>query len=72
MSVAVGVVLLLAGCGSSSAPATEAGNNGVPQTRYDMANRCFALQSVAQNTYAVHNSDGSYKASGAPPGAPGG
>ncbi|WP_157572474.1 peptidase M19 [Nevskia soli] len=62
---AVGVALLLAGCGSSTAPAAEAGNNGAPQTRYDMANRCFALQSVAQNTYAVHNSDGSYTASAA-------
>ncbi|PTU31505.1 peptidase M19 [Stenotrophobium rhamnosiphilum] len=34
----------------------------VPVTRYDLANRCFALKSVAANAHAVHATDGSYAA----------
>ena len=56
--------LLLAGCGNSS-PVAPSAQSATPQTRYDMANRCFALQSVAQKTFAVHNADGTYTASAA-------
>lgn len=38
-----------------------------PKSRYDMANGCYALQSVAANAYAVHGGDGSYAATAAAP-----
>ncbi len=57
----IGLSLLLAACGGSSgsdkqdsvtAPSTT------PSTRYDLANRCFALQSLANGNYAVRNGAG--------------
>src|SRR5438270_473103 len=56
----------LNGCGSSSPVAGGGGGSssgGAPVTRYDLANRCFALK--AADAYAVHNADGSYAASSA-------
>ncbi len=64
--------LLLGGCGSSSSVAagsSSGGGNGVlppgatPQTRYDLANGCYALKALPADTYAVHGSDGGYTAS---------
>jgi hypothetical protein len=68
------VMLSLSACGGgsrSSAPdaVTQAGNsaNGgiTPQSRYDMANGCYALQSVAKNSYAVRDASGAYAATAA-------
>jgi microsomal dipeptidase-like Zn-dependent dipeptidase len=66
---ALGAALLLAGCSRShSTDAVDATGNGVlppgvlPQTRYDLANGCYALKSVSGKTYAVHGADGSYAA----------
>ncbi|MGH8460499.1 MAG: peptidase M19 [Stenotrophobium sp.] len=68
--------LLLAGCGSSSAPSNNAGvGNGVlpagavPQTRYDLAQGCYALKSVPLNRYAVQDGSGAYAATATTPAA---
>lgn len=63
ISWTLGALLLAAlnGCGSSSPVSGVDGGSsgsGAPVTRYDLANRCFALKSG--DAYAVHNSDGSY------------
>ncbi|HZR35089.1 MAG TPA: hypothetical protein VFA75_06905 [Nevskia sp.] len=68
-----GLSLLNAGCGSSSAVTgaggSSSGGNGVlppgavPQSRYDLANGCYALKSLSAKAYAVHGSDGGYTAS---------
>jgi microsomal dipeptidase-like Zn-dependent dipeptidase len=66
---AVMLVLLLAGCGHSSAVNKAPTGNGVlppgaePKSRYDLANGCYALKSLARATYAVHGADGTYAAS---------
>lgn len=55
----------LSACGRSPAVDQSVPSTGavaVPQTRYDMANGCYALKSAAANAYAVHGSDGSYAA----------
>jgi hypothetical protein len=67
----LGAALLLTACGRSSAPGiadTSPGNGvlppgAVPQTRYDLANGCYALKSVARKGYAVQNGGGGYTAS---------
>ena len=56
--------LLLAACGGSSTPDREASPpRAAPQTRYDLANGCYALKSAASRTYAMHAADGGYAAS---------
>ena len=58
---------LLTACGDSSRPAglvTAPGGPppvpAVPLSRFDLANGCYTLKSVAANAYAVHGGDGSY------------
>ena len=63
-----GVLLLaaLGACSRSNAPDMSVPTTNavvVPQTRYDMANGCYALQSTQNKAYAVHGGDGSYTAS---------
>ncbi|MGH8539085.1 MAG: peptidase M19 [Stenotrophobium sp.] len=70
MLTALSAALLLAGCGQSSAPAIS--NNGTgngvlppgagPQTRYDLAQGCYALKSIPLNSYAVKDGSGAYAA----------
>ena len=63
--ILIGGALLVAGCGSSSLPASisDGGGNGVlppgatPKTRYDLANGCYALKSVPIGKYAVRSGD---------------
>ena len=66
----------LTACSSSLSPtnnsvATTSGtgnstDSGItPKTRYDMANGCYALQSVAKSAYAVHDATGAYAANAA-------
>ncbi|MGH8506463.1 MAG: peptidase M19 [Stenotrophobium sp.] len=78
MGLGVAMLATLAGCGQSSSVSVDNGGTSttgpvgesiaapvaVPQTRYDMANGCYALKSVAANAYAVHGKDGSYAATG--------
>src|SRR5438128_5516677 len=52
----------LSACGQSSVPNSTSSIGSVPVTRYDLANGCFALKSVAANAYAVRGDDGSYAA----------
>ena len=57
-------VILLTGCSdpktaASSAPALRAD----PVTRYDMANGCYAIRSVASNRFIAQGSTGDYAAS---------
>lgn len=67
---AVSAALLLASCSRSHSPDGSADNGGngvlppgaVPETRYDLANGCYALKSAPNQTYAVKASDGSYSA----------
>lgn len=68
---AISATLLLAACSRSNSPdigTVNGGGNGVlaagvlPETRYDLANGCYALKSVPSTKYAVHGSDGSYAA----------
>ncbi|HWU67936.1 MAG TPA: hypothetical protein VN046_03595 [Stenotrophobium sp.] len=66
---------LLGGCGSSSTPASgaagsEAGNGvlppgATPRTRYDLAQGCYALQSIPLKHYAAQDGSGGYTASAA-------
>ena len=68
---ALAAALLLAGCGTSGPPTSqfedESGGNGVlpagaiPQTRYDLANGCYALKSVRTASHAAR-SGGAYAA----------
>lgn len=72
--LALMVAATLTACSSSLSPtsatndnaATPGNGTGVtPKTRYDMANGCYALQSVAKSAYAVHDATGAYTASAA-------
>lgn len=59
---------LLAACGGSGGggpegPGDDSPSNAAPTTRFDLANRCFALKSRSANAHAVRNPDGSYVAS---------
>jgi microsomal dipeptidase-like Zn-dependent dipeptidase len=68
---ALAAALLLAGCGTSGPPTSqsedESGANGVlpagatPQTRYDLANGCYALKSLSAASHAAR-SGGAYAA----------
>ncbi|HEY9546965.1 MAG TPA: hypothetical protein VIR56_13215 [Solimonas sp.] len=53
----------LVACGSSS-PVSSSAQNATPRvepvTRYDMANACYALQSVTDKTYARRAANGNY------------
>src|SRR3546814_13709191 len=53
----------LVACGSSS-PVSSSAQNATPRvepvTRYDMANACYALQSVTDKTYARRAANGTY------------
>src|SRR3569623_1907881 len=66
-TIIVALAVLSACSRSPSADLSVPGSGAVavPKTRYDMANGCYALQSVAQKAYAVHGSDGSYAATAA-------
>ena len=64
-------VLSACGGGGSSGSAaagnsTQSGNSAdggiTPKSRYDMANGCYALQSVARSAYAARDASGSYVA----------
>lgn len=59
----VGAAALLTACGSSTKPGGGVSPSAVPQSRYDLANRCFALKSVAAKGYAARVSGGGYRAS---------
>ncbi|WP_028079405.1 hypothetical protein [Solimonas soli] len=58
------LVALLAACGSSSPSSRDAdgSSSAVPRTRYDMANGCYAMQSVVSKAFVVRDGDG-YRAS---------
>ena len=58
------VLVGLIGCSRSSSPdqSVTTAIPAVPESRYDLANACFALKSVAANAFAVHAGDGSYAA----------
>ncbi len=61
---AAGVGLLaLGGCGSSERLGTSSAG-ATPVTRYDLANRCFALRSLDEDAFAVRDGAG-YAATGA-------
>ena len=58
------VLLSLSACSRSSAP-DQSVTPGIPETpesRYDLANGCFALKSVSANAFEVQAGDGSYVA----------
>ncbi|NKF24451.1 peptidase M19 [Solimonas sp. C16B3] len=54
-------LLVLASCSSSSSSKAP-GTSAVPKTRYDMANGCYAMQSVATGAFVTRSGDG-YSAS---------
>jgi hypothetical protein len=60
----LGLSLLLAACGGGSnrddagSPGSPGTPSNTPSTRYDLANRCFALQSVSTSQHAVRNGSG--------------
>lgn len=55
------VFSFLSACGSSSVP-DSSGRSVMPQTRYDMANGCYAMQSVASGAFVARDGSG-YRAS---------
>lgn len=59
-----GILVLAALSACSRSPdvdqSVSVGPPAVPSSRFDLANGCFALKSVAANAHAVHNIDGSY------------
>lgn len=70
MRAILGLVLLaaLAACGSSSSVSNSEPDNTAraePVTRYDMANACYALQSLSDKTYAARADGGNYVLSSA-------
>lgn len=75
MTLIVGLMVSACGGGSSSSSNGGTGGGGgttppptAPSTRYDLANRCFALQILGANTFIVRDGS-SYKASAASAGA---
>ncbi|MES2491514.1 MAG: peptidase M19 [Pseudomonadota bacterium] len=58
------VLLSLSACSRSSSPdqSVTPGVPEVPESRYDLANGCFALRSVSANAFEVQGNDGSYAA----------
>lgn len=55
---AVAVISLLSACGSSSTPSASGGLSAVPQSRYEMANGCYAMQSVASGAFVARDGTG--------------
>lgn len=60
--------VVLAGCGKSASNGIDGGNgigsgpmSPVPKNEYQMANGCYAVQSVASNQYALRQANGSYQ-----------
>lgn len=70
---ALSAALLLASCSRSGSPGISDANSGngvlpagvAPETRYDLANGCYALKSVPSTQYAVKTSGGAYAATAA-------
>lgn len=55
--------LLVAACGGGSGGSDDASDapappNAAPSTRFDLANRCFALQSLSANSFVARNGAG--------------
>lgn len=64
-ALALCCALLLVACGKSASVGNDVGPSPVPKNQYQMANGCYALQSVASNQFLQRQADGGYQLSAA-------
>lgn len=64
LSLMLFVAILATGCSDSKKlPSSQPAIKGSPETRYDMANDCYAVKSLVNNRFIARSSSGEYQAS---------